>query len=84
MSKRRRPTSTKRNASSTTSARAGGCTAISRSAPEQTDYKPYLGVIAQVRKDFERLTELIDDGRIARDAAFKARVAAVAAGKKPR
>ena len=50
---------------------------------QAADYKPYLGVIAQVRRDFQRLTELIDDGRVARDAAFQARVAAVASGQKP-
>ena len=51
---------------------------------QAADYKPYLGVIAQVRRDFERLTELIDDGRVAREAAFQARVAAVASGQKPK
>jgi tRNA A37 threonylcarbamoyladenosine biosynthesis protein TsaE len=38
-----------------------------------TDYRPYLGIVAQVRKDFETLTSLMDEGRLARDDAFKAR-----------
>jgi hypothetical protein len=32
-----------------------------------TDYQQYLGVIALIRKDFERLAELMDEGRRARE-----------------
>ena len=36
-----------------------------------TDYQQYLGVIAVIRKDFERLAELMDEGRRAREGKAK-------------
>ena len=38
-----------------------------------TDYQQYLGVIALIRKDFERLAELMDEGRRAREGKVKDR-----------